>query len=229
MSEPGEVRTPYLVLRKTEYSETSLVLAGITPESGRLHFLARGARRLGRRRFPVVDLFRVLEVVYRPGRGELQTWRSVALHTDYSGLGHRYDAYCTAVWLARFALGNVMPNVPHPRFFRAMLCALQRLLDDTAPRSARLAAARLGPALVFLDENGSLPVASDHSVAARTRTLLGMAVGTEPVPALTPQNWERLWGWLVLLLRQGECRLPATEPTASAAAGRAARNDPDPG
>gem|GEM_PF-805449 len=212
MSETGEVRTRYLVLRKTDYSETSLVVGGISPDVGQVSFLARGVRRLGRRQFPVVDLFRVLEVVYRPGRAELQTWRAVTLAQDFAGLGRRYDAFCAAAWLGRFALANVMPGVSPPRFFNALLCSLRRLLETDSGRVAGpgwLTAARLGPALVFLDESGLLPDYAAHSEAAtQTRTLLDMAVGELPVPVLTEATWQRLWDWLLPLLRQGECRLP---------------------
>ena len=219
MPEQSEIRTPYLILRKTGYSETSLIVAGITPESGRVHFLVRGARRLGRRQFPVVDLFRVLDVVYRAGRGDLHRWRAAALQEDFARLGRSFAAFCAAGWLARLALDNVMPNVPHPRFFTALLCSLRRLSGPVPDADAGLfllTAAKLGPALVFLEENGSLPVGTGSApAAAPTAALLDMALGAGPVPTLPAATWDRLWDWMLQLLRQSECRIPGPDSAAA--------------
>ena len=41
--------TEFLILRKTPFSDSSLVVAGISPEHGQIHFMVRGARKLGKR------------------------------------------------------------------------------------------------------------------------------------------------------------------------------------
>jgi len=54
-----------IVLRKTPFSESSLVIASLSAEHGRLDFLARGAMRVEKKRFPELDLFREVNVHFK--------------------------------------------------------------------------------------------------------------------------------------------------------------------
>lgn len=211
------VTTQFLVLRKTPYSETSLVLAGLSPDVGQVHFLVRGARRLGRRQFPVADLFRILNVQYRCGRGELHSWQSAEVATDFSGVARDARAFAVAGWLARFALGNVTGEVPHPRFFAALQVALGRLVQAaaSAPADAATAVAALtapvmvGAGMVFLDEHGLLPDYVDQPRLARQREwLLAMGAGAAEPRPLPPEDWDRLRDWVFHMLRFSDCRVP---------------------
>jgi len=213
MSATGEnVTTDFLVLRKTPYGESSLVIAGITPAFGRLGFLVRGARTIGKRQFPVVDLFRVLHVQFRFGRGELQHWRGAESVRDFGAVARDVRAFTGAVWLTRFALGNVFAGVGCPRFFDALLLAFQRLADAAAGRAVTPEVCRavtIGACLVFLDENGNLSAYDDDAAAARRcRELLAMAAGQREVLRLELGVWEQLWEWLLALLRYAECTVP---------------------
>ncbi len=91
------IETRFLILRKTPFSETSLIVGGISPEFGQLHFLVRGARKLSKRSFPVADLFRVLQVKYAPSnKGTLYTWRCADLEASYSDVAQSTATYTTA-------------------------------------------------------------------------------------------------------------------------------------
>jgi hypothetical protein len=198
------------VLRKTPYAEASLVVAGISPEFGQLHFMVRGSRRLGRRSFPLVDLFRVLEVQYRPGKGDLLTWSSAELAADYAGVARDPETFEAAGWLAKFALSNVPAQVEHARFFQAMQVGLGRLQSAVRrPDAAAVAAAvRIGVCLVFLDESGQLPdYAHRPEQAAKREFLLRMALGEEAIPERSLPDWQRLEVWTLTQLRQAECHL----------------------
>ena len=213
MDNARDISTDFLVLRKTPFSDTSLVVAGISPDQGQLHFLAQGALRLGKRDFPTVDIFRVLRVQFRPGRGELHRWRSVELAADYSGVARNLAAFRQAGWLARFALANVVPGMAHPHFYAALLVAFARLADTTDPAETAADASRhasvTGACLVFLEESGLLSSYEHDPVAARQgRELLRLGLGEADMPALTAETWARLHDWLIALLRHAECTVP---------------------
>jgi len=204
------ISTDYLILRKTPYSDTSLVVAGVSPEHGQLHFLVRGGRRVSKRQFPVADVFRVVSVQYREGRGELYSWRSAELVTDFMGVARNVKAFQTAGWLARFALANVPPAMAVPRFYGAMLTALQRLADpEQAGDPLGRQAALVGACIVYLDENGLLPERPDNPRAAeRRRALLDMGAGAAAPPPLDPDVWSRVQARAFALLDDAGCVLP---------------------
>lgn len=206
------IDTPFLVLRTTRYSDSSLIVAGIAPEHGQLHFLCRGARRLGAKRFPVIDLFRLLQVQYRPGNRDLQQLHKVELTEDYGAVARHYERYQSAGWLARFALGNVPEELEHRAFFRAMCLGLQRLARVEGDRRTVTAAARalkIGICLTFLREAGLLAdYTDDPRTREQCRALLDMAAGIAAAPKLTADTWVRLEQWTIELLRAAECHLP---------------------
>lgn len=205
------VSTRLLVLRKTPYGDTSLVVAGVSPEAGQLHFLVRGARRIGKKQFPVADLFRELAVQYRPGRGELYSWRSAELAEDFSGVARVPERFQAACRLARFALANLHAGIAYPRCYLALLVALRRLAAapgggmSAAEATAEGPAALLGTALVFLDEHGLL---SEFPAwlggPARGEQLFAMAGSTGAPPVLAPEEWQRLRHWLGQALHTAE-------------------------
>lgn len=201
--------TTYLILRKTVYGETSLVLAGLAPEGGQLHLLLRGALRLGRKQFPVADLFRLVTVEVRGG-GELHPCGGMELREDFSGVARNLTAYGAACRLAGFALANVPAGAAMPRFFTALTSAL-RQLATAAPVDAGLDIARIhaGAWLVFLDEQGWLGTFAAEPARARRRTeLLAMGEGRGPAPDLPAAQWRRLEEWSVRQLIFHECRVP---------------------
>ena len=212
MDPARQISTDFLVLRKTPFSETSLVVAGIAPELGQVHFLVRGARRLGKRQYPLVDLFRLLHVRCRATSAELHHWQAADLVRDFGAVARDVGTFRTAAWLARFALANVPEGMPSPRFFHAMLTALQRLADASATPPAAVCishAAVLGACLTFLDESGVLPDYRDEpETARRCRLLLSMGLGENGVPELSQQTWEQLRRWVESILRWAEYTVP---------------------
>lgn len=210
------IETRFLVLRKTPYSETSLVVAGLSPDHGQLHFLVRGARRLGPRAFPALDLFHLLRVTYAPPlKGTLCSWRAADLEVAYGDVAQSTATYTAAGWLARFALLNSTGEAGMPRFFTAVTVALDRLAqaatDPLADRSAACSAAVVGTVLIFLDENGLLADYRNRPAQrARRDLILDMAAGRQAPPKLDPDDWQRLRQWSVKLAEHNDCRLPDT-------------------
>ncbi|OPZ28426.1 MAG: DNA repair protein RecO [Lentisphaerae bacterium ADurb.BinA184] len=209
MSVQSAIRTEFLVLRKTPYAESSLILAGLSPDVGQVHFIVRGGRRIERRSLPVADLFRALSVEYVPGRSELYTWRRAEVVADWGGVAHVMPAYEAACRLAAFTLANLPSHAPCPRYYRALVTALQRLADSANRPSAAVATAEVGTGLVYLDENGLLPPYDDDDANRQRRDLLvAMGEGLTPPPALRDAEWRQVRDWTFELLRRAETRLP---------------------
>jgi recombinational DNA repair protein (RecF pathway) len=207
----SHLETRFLVLRLTPYSDTSLVAAGISPDQGQLRFLVRGARRLGPRQFPVLDLFRVLQVSFRNTAAELHRLASADLVADYGRLAQSFPAFQAAEWLARFALGNVLPGVGHEALFGAFCIGLGRLAEAGPDQAAQAQADSVvtGTVLTYLQEGGWLAEHDrDDRTARQCRTLLEMAAGRCPPPRLTAANWRNLRHWALGLARAAECEVP---------------------
>lgn len=201
-----------IVLRKTPYSDTSLIVAGLTPERGQIHFLIRGGRRISRKQFPVVDLFRLLSVDYREGRGELCNLGGAELVEDYSGVAHSVRCYRAASWLGAFSLRNILSGMEHPSYFSALRIGLGRLSSMALSGNVSESAVRavvVGLCVVYLEEGGWLDVSDGAgSVGERCRALLAMALGAGPAPRLTAESWDGLLRWVFGCVREADCDVP---------------------
>ena len=213
-------KTLFLMLRKKPYSETSLVVAGISPDCGRLDFLAKGARRYGGRKFSEVDIFRCFTVQYRVSRSGLHTWCEADLEYDFSALARSSAAYRSACWLARFALANNMPEHGCPRFFRALLTAFERLAasgrfpspdgDGNQDALCERAAAMVAPLLVFLAENGWLPEPEGKTWGQEIDDIAGAAEDAGRLPPLNIIRWRQVYRQVERWLRDSHCIVPKT-------------------
>lgn len=206
------VQSRFLVLRLTPCSDSSLVAAGLTPAAGQLHLMARGARRLGPRQFPVLDLFRLVQIRYRDSGRDLLRLSDADLLDDYGALSRSLPAFQTAAWLARFALGNVPAGVAHEALFEALCVGFGRLARlpsaGTAAQVAGAQAVAVGVILTYLQEAGWLAEPAPGTPAAdQCGCLLAMAAGGA-VPRLQPANWASLRDWVLRQARQADCHLP---------------------
>jgi recombinational DNA repair protein (RecF pathway) len=208
----SHIETRFLVLRLTPFSDSSLVAAGVSPGLGQLRFLVRGARRLGPRQFPLLDLFRVLRVTFRDASGELHRLASADLVADYGCLAQSFPAFQAAGWLARFALANVPAGLEHEALFAALCLGLERLAGGGPGGNAQALADSVvtGVLLTYLQEGGWLAEQERNGrAAAQCRALLEMAAGRCPPPRLTATNWQDLRHWALGLAQAAECELPA--------------------
>jgi DNA repair protein RecO len=209
---PTSVTTSFLVLRKTIYAESSLVVAGLTPDAGQVHFLVRGARRLSSKVFPIVDLFRILTVNYVPRERDLLTWRSAELDRAHDGLAHNLRTYRTATWLAGLALANTHQGVAAPDLFTALELALARLATGSGEVGGRCSEARVCVSVTLLEELGQLPEGRSPAEDEQLRSLLQHSRTAGSGFRLTPDTWHRLEAWSRQLLVHAELHLPSRQP-----------------
>jgi recombinational DNA repair protein (RecF pathway) len=197
--------TEFLVLRKTPFGENSFIVAGVSPQEGRMT-LRMGAptsrRTSGAGAF---DLFQLLQVEYTQ-KGDIGSARQYTILRDFSAVALHRDSFEAACFLARFTLENLL-HLSMPAYTQALLVALDRLAHpvETLPPEGILTAA----ALSFLNENGVLsPVDLTPREAAQCQMLLEMASGAaEPLP-LSREVWNALWQWTWGRLLEAEAKVP---------------------
>lgn len=202
-----EIRTDFLVLHKIAYGETSLIVKGLTCDRGLASFMVRGARRVGRSQTPVVDLFRVLRIVYAEGRSDLHTWRQADLVEDFGALAGHLPYFEAASRLARFVLSHTGPGVDSAGLFQAMRVALKSLADGVGhgKPSCLAESATCGVLLGYLAESGLLPHYEPGTAdAGRMQLLLRAAAGAVPQPSLPQETWNKLQEWCQALLANAD-------------------------
>ena len=187
-------------MRKTPYQESGLIVASLSSDAGRLDFLFKGARRLGGKKYPDVDLFRELEVRYRDKEQGLLNPSSVELLDNNDAVAGDLDGLMRLGKLATYLLRNCHHDVACPRTYAALAFAL------SAHKRSGSASIPLEPLvrLVHLDENGLLHDKLTHSDgggddSSRRKALeaiLRFAVqGGEP-PSFSHRFWQQLAQWI---------------------------------
>ncbi|MDT8388907.1 MAG: recombination protein O N-terminal domain-containing protein [Lentisphaeria bacterium] len=224
------IQTDFLVLRKMPYSETSLIVAGLSPTRGQLRLIIRGGRKIAPKQMPVVDIFRLIHVTYVEGKSGLHTWRDGELLSSYGDVARDFGLCETAAWLARFTLSHSVEEAECPRFFLAARTGLKRLAEaarghDMMPRAdggtshtpppraehgspalekkeALSFAVKNGLILVYLSENGLLPDYPAGSAEERQlNILIASALDHIPLPDLGAIKWRDIFTWGQTLLR----------------------------
>ena len=184
--------TELIVLRKTPYKESSFIISGLSAEYGKLDFMVKGARQMGKKKFPVIDLFREINVQFNKKKSGLQTLYSVELVSSHDGISSIPDNFISACELSSFILLNSHPMIECHSLYEAFKNALNRMSAEKSnvPWTSLVK-------LVFLEENGFLPEKDfGDGKANLLEELLEASVGKTEVPVLSSAYWSRLAGWI---------------------------------
>ena len=144
----GSFKTRYMILRKTPFRDTSLVVAGISSEYGRLDFVLKGARAIGKKQFPTADVFREFQLEFRPSRraDSMPSLVSLDLTASHDGIAQSMDCYLAACSFAAETLRRAQPMLEMSlawQAFSVMLTRMERILSPKIPLMlARLAVLR---------------------------------------------------------------------------------------
>lgn len=189
------LKTDYIILRKTPFQETSLIVNGLSPGFGRLDFLLKGACGTGAKKFPFAGLFRELTIEFREntGNSSLFYMKSHEPKACFDAIANRPENYLKACDYARFLLKHTHSMLELPQTYRSLRVLLGRLagiVDGTFS----VAAAKL----VFLQESGFVPEAGagDPGQAAALDALLEYALSLEcPEPPFNAEYRKQLVRW----------------------------------
>jgi DNA repair protein RecO (recombination protein O) len=146
-----------LVLRTTDWSETSRIATLWTREFGKVRVLAKGGRRLRSSFESALDLLTLCRIVLlRKSSGGLDLLTEAQVVRRFPGLSTRLPALYAAYYVAELLADWTEENDPHPQLFDEALDALQVLAgpadaDAVGPRLARFE-------LVLLRELGYNPL-----------------------------------------------------------------------
>ncbi len=130
-----------VVLRLSDYSETSQIVTLFTDKSGLVRLIAKGSRRGTRQRFAAgLDLLEYGEVSYAPARGEagLGTLTEWVQRDAFTGLRAELVRQYGGLYAVELVSKLTEEYDPHPGLLEALLEALRRLAggqDDARPGS----------------------------------------------------------------------------------------------
>lgn len=200
------IETPVLILRKIPYHENSLITQTISPEHGRIDFIVKGARKVGKKSFPEVDIFREFNTIYPLGKHDLKTPHSLEMLNRYDDISHFMNNFLSACDLAKFLLRHIPHDFPAPRVYASFKTALRFWSESDDLENKWFHLVRL----VYLDEQGLLPEIEPtpnesaerlyHRQNILDQTLQYAESGDINVQTI-PANWEKMGAWIESLCR----------------------------
>lgn len=125
-----------IVIRLTEYSETSQIATLFSAAGGLLRLIAKGARRSTRQRFSAgLDLLERGELGYVPPRGDAQlgTLTDWTQRASYTGLRRDLLRSYGGLYAAELVAGLTEEHDPHADLYAAFAATLDGLETADAP------------------------------------------------------------------------------------------------
>lgn len=133
---PNDLRTPAIVLRRTNYGETDRILNLLTPH-GKIAVIARGVRKEKSRLAGGIELFSVSDVVIHQGRSDLGILTSARMQIFYGNIMTDFGRLELAGDLLK-KLDRVAEQVENPELFDLLvevLSGLNQHYDTDVTRS----------------------------------------------------------------------------------------------
>jgi DNA repair protein RecO (recombination protein O) len=186
-----------LVLRTTDWSESSRIATLWTREFGRVRVLAKGGRRLKSNFESALDLLTVCSIVLlRKSSGCLDLLTEARVTERFSQLRSDLPALYAAYYIAELLSDWTEDYDPHPVLFDEALAALRTLGSAVAPGKQATTGMRLARfELVLLRELGYTP-ALDHCAGCQN-PVLGASLAFSPAaggllcPSCQPRQRDR--------------------------------------
>jgi len=123
-------RTEGIVLRATDYSNTSRIATVYTRDYGKVRLLAKGARRKKSDFLRILEPFSLLEIVYIESRRSLHTFKEAHLIDSFLGLRDRLGEIARALFFLSMIDRTQPDEDPDPAVFELLsdsLFALERV------------------------------------------------------------------------------------------------------
>ena len=184
--------TQYIILRKTPYQETSLIIAGISSQYGRIDLMVRGGQKIGSKSMPAIDLFREIEITITPNKHTLQPIYSADLISNFDNIAMHKNSYIDACTISKFVLHNTQPAIPAPLTYRSVKTAFRSLSESGDVLYSPLVK------LAILEEHGLIPeqVENSNGEATILQQLLKASIGEGELPKLDPEYMFEITKWI---------------------------------
>ncbi len=198
--------TSGIVLRTTDWSETSAIVTWFTRDVGKVRTVAKGAYR---RKGPFsgkLDLFYLNDIVFVPSRhGDLHTLSECYVENPFAHIRERLDAFTTAGYFCELVDLATEPEGPVPELFELLAGSLTAL-DEGAltPLSVPLFE------LLALDCLGFRPDPAQLDLDPGTRRIVGDLLDNKHLGRLrlTAAQYRQLDSFLSMFIGQQFGRLP---------------------
>jgi DNA repair protein RecO (recombination protein O) len=185
-----------LVVRGTDWSETSRITTLFSREFGKVRALAKGGRRLKSSFDCAFDLLSVCRIVFlRKASGGLDLLTEARLEEQFPVLRQDLAALYAGYYVAELLADGTQDYVPHPELFDAALGALRDLGKGGEP-----SAVVTGFELVWLKELGYSPrldacaaCGSEVLPEGMLRCVFSPSAGGTLCPACGPVAADRRW------------------------------------
>ncbi|MFT4647345.1 MAG: DNA repair protein RecO (recombination protein O) [Glaciecola sp.] len=130
--------TQALLLRRTPFGESSLVVRVLTPDQGRVDLVAKGAYRTTSRFFAVLDWFHTLQVGFRPKAQGLTPLQNAEWQVRRKHMTERRDRYLAGLTVLELCDVAAQPGMPEPGLFELATGCLDHLNSGSLPADLEL-------------------------------------------------------------------------------------------
>lgn len=127
-------RTLGIVLHSTDHGEADKIVTFFSPDLGRVSAIAKGAKRSQKRFVNKLEEFSLLQIMYRPARGDGLLFLSEAdLENAYLPIRTHYDRYVAAMYAGELTLRFTREHDPDPEIFTLLAWAMEELAEGRDP------------------------------------------------------------------------------------------------
>lgn len=189
--------TPLIVLSKSPYRESSLIVVGISPDYGKLQLVCSGAQKISGKDYVQIDLFRELSVEFTESKSSLKTARDIEVLSLNDKLPDNAVNFRLAGKMAAFLLANIKEDLPMPYTYDSFSSVLAHL-SGSVPEEERWTPVQCAVVLkaAFLCENGLLPQSADERSAAFLENVVAAGIDNSALPKCPADYWAKLNEWL---------------------------------
>lgn len=203
-----EIETRVIITKLQPYSESSFIGYGLSSEFGMLHFLASGERRVSKKQFPTLALFREVDItLYRNDKNVdgLFKVRKLELAHYFDSLAEKIKAYEYAIWVCEFINKNTIEQQQFPLLYSALRYSFEKVLEDE-----NIHAWKSSVLINFMAEEGLLPNSEqlNSSQAQILEEILMSSVHHSPLPELSDEQWQQFFNWAAHTLQYQDYQIP---------------------
>ncbi len=147
------VSTEIIILKKNSYRESSFIVSGLSPTYGRLDFYIKGAKRIGAKKFPLVDLFNQISVEFIENDKNLIVPRVWDVQKSNEAVASSTDFFYQCCEAVSFLYKNCHRDIPCEHTYSALTTMLNQdpeKIDILLRRASHVK-------LVYLYESGLFP------------------------------------------------------------------------
>ena len=127
-----KIVTSAIVLSRINFGEADKIVTFITPSSGKLSCIARGARKIKSKLAGGIELFSVNIISYIEGKGDIKTLVSSKMETSYHAIIADYHRTEVAYKVLQ-AVNKVTHEDCGPEFYELLSQTLNGLADNHSP------------------------------------------------------------------------------------------------